>query len=154
MSLILFFNPHTFRNKRFHTFFNITFRVITIVAITALSFVLFECKPCNTIFYLFTIGVVTFISDICDLSPFFVIMNKLMFPEVAKSANDKQDDQLKHCGSSNLEDNKTNDNWLGDIYPCDIYPWRHIPIMGDIYPSWVNVSWVPGQHLPIGDIYP
>ena len=43
---------------------------------------------------------------------------------------------------------------LGDIYPCDIYPWRHIPIMGDIYPSWVNVSWVPGQHLPIGDIYP
>ena len=31
---------------------------------------------------------------------------------------------------------------LGDIYPCDIYPWRHIPIMGDIYPSWVNVSWV------------
>ena len=37
---------------------------------------------------------------------------------------------------------------LGDIYPCDIYPWRHIPIMGDIYPSWVNVSWVRW------DIYP
>ena len=101
MSLIIFFNPHTFRNKRFHTFFNVTFRVITVVAITALSFVLFECKPCNTVFYFFIIGVVTFISDICDLSPFFVIMNNLMFLEVAKSANDKQVDQLKHRDSSN-----------------------------------------------------
>ena len=106
MSLIIFFNPHTFRNKRFHTFFNITFRVITIVAITALSFVLFECKPCNTIFYFFIISVVTFISDIGDLSPFFIIMNNLMFLEVAKSANVKQVDQLKHRGSSNLKDNK------------------------------------------------
>ena len=27
---------------------------------------------------------------------------------------------------------------LGNIFPCDIYPWRHIPM----------------RHLPIGDIYP
>ena len=38
---------------------------------------------------------------------------------------------------------------LGDIYPCDIYPWRHIPIMGDIYPSWVNVSWVRWDIYPL-----
>ena len=86
MSLSIFFNPHTFRNKRFHTFFIVTFRVITIVAITALSFVLFECKPCNTVFYFIIIGVVTFISDIGDLSPFLVIMKNLMFLEVAKPA--------------------------------------------------------------------